>query len=115
MYSILLANAPVYKPSTGRAGTLNGVRYWNVDSNAPYNFQTMFNNLLSTLYGSILAITAAVFITGALMYIIGSFGNEVLKSNGKGMMIGSLIGMTIVLMAKFIVGLALYFMYAGSF
>jgi hypothetical protein len=74
----------------------------------------MFNNILSVLYSSILAVTAAVFITGAFMYIIGSFGKEDLKSNGKSMMIGSLVGMSIVLFAKFIVGLTLYFMYAGS-
>lgn len=105
---------PTYTPvSSGEQGSLTVLRNWNVDCDTHY-FDTLFNNILKVLYSSILAVTAAVFITGAFMYIIGSFGKEDLKSSGKGMMIGSLIGMSIVLFAKFIVGLTLYFMYAGS-
>jgi membrane protein insertase Oxa1/YidC/SpoIIIJ len=107
------AAPPTYFSSPSGAGFISNLGSWNVDC-SPHDFGTMFNNILSVLYSSILAVTAAVFITGAFMYIIGSFGKEDLKSNGKSMMIGSLVGMSIVLFAKFIVGLTLYFMYAGS-
>lgn len=110
---LIAATTPVYTPNPYGAGTLTALRGWNVD-NATHDFGTMLNNIISVLYSSILAVTAAVFITGAFMYILGSFGKEDLKSSGKGMMIGSLIGMAIVLFAKLIVGLTLYFMYRGS-
>gem|GEM_PF-2547222 len=111
--SISSISPPVYHPSSAGAGKLTGLRNWNVGSNA-YEFSTMLNNIFRVLYSSILALTAAVFLSGAFLYIIGSFGKEDLKSNGKGMMIGSLLGMLIVLLARFIVYLTLYFMYGQS-
>ena len=113
MRTILLAAAPTYNVNAGGAGTVTGLRAWNA-SGAAHNLQPVFANLIRILTSSILSVTAAVFITGALMFIIGSFGKEDLKSNGKNMMIGSLIGMAIVLFARAILHIVLYFMYAGS-
>lgn len=102
-----------YEPNTTGAGKVTGLKQWNAD-NAEHNFTDMFGGIVDILMNSIVSITAAVFITGALLYIIGSFGKEDLKSNGKNMMIGSLIGMAIVLFARAILHIVLYFMYAGS-
>lgn len=103
-----------YTSNSAAQGKMTGLAAWNFDGLAR-NFSTMFTNIVGILMSSIVSICAAVFITGAFMYILGSFGKEDLKSNGKNMMIGSLIALLIVQLARAIVALALYFMYAGSF
>lgn len=110
--SVLTAQTYIANPSG--AGQITGLRNWNAGGTAG-DFEVMLGNLISVLMKSIVSICAAVFITGALLYIIGSFGKEDLKSNGKNMMIGSLIGLLIVQLARAIVHVTLYFMYAESF
>lgn len=104
--------AATYIPSNTGAGQVTGLRAWNADSVAR-DFGTMFTNIVGVLMNSIVSICAAVFLTGAFLYIIGSFGKEDLKSNGKNMMIGSLIGLVMVQLARAIVHVTLLFMYWG--
>lgn len=105
--------AATYVPSNTGAGKVQRLRDWNADGTVR-QFDTMFGNLIGVLMNSIVSICAAVFITGAFLYIIGSFGKEDLKSNGKNMMIGALIALLIVQLARAIVHVTLFFMYAGS-
>ena len=107
--------AVTYTPSNTGAGKVTGLREWNVTASTPtggvMDFQDMYSNLIGVLMNSIVSICAAVFITGAFLYIIGSFGKEDLKSNGKNMMIGSLNGLAIGQLGRAIVHLTLLFMY----
>jgi uncharacterized membrane protein len=104
--------AATYTPSSTGAGKVTQLKDWNADGVAR-DFSVMFSNIVSILMNSIVSICAAVFITGAFLYIIGSFGKEDLKSNGKNMMIGSLIGLAIVQLGRVIVHVTLLFMYWG--
>lgn len=107
---MIAAAPPVYNPSSGGAGNVTGLRAWNAD-NSVRSFDTMYNGIISVLMNSIVSICAAVFITGAFLYIVGSFGKEDLKSNGKNMMIGSLVGLAIVQLGRAIVHITLFFLY----
>jgi uncharacterized membrane protein len=111
--TLMIAAAPVYTPSPTGGGKFTGLRNWNVGGTAR-DFNAMYNNLVSVLMNSITGICAAVFITGAFLYILGSFGKEDLKSNGKNMMIGSLIALVIVQLSRAIVHVTLYFIYGSS-
>lgn len=102
--------AATYVPNPGGAGTFTGLAGWNADS-AVHDFTTMYANIVSVLMNSIMMVCAALFLTGAFLYILGSFGKEDLKSNGKNMMIGALIALAIVQLAHAIVALTLFFMY----
>ncbi|TSC97745.1 MAG: hypothetical protein Greene101449_1096 [Candidatus Peregrinibacteria bacterium Greene1014_49] len=104
--------AQTYTASPTGAGTVTGLAKWNVDS-AAHQFDTMYTNIIKVLMSSIVNICIAVFITGALLYVIGSFGKEDLKSNGKNMMIGALIGLLIVQLGRAIVHVTLLFLYNG--
>ncbi|MEK7563096.1 MAG: hypothetical protein AAB544_01755 [Patescibacteria group bacterium] len=105
--------AAVYTANPTAQGAVTGLAAWNFDG-AARNFTTMFANIVGILMSSIVSICAAVFLTGAFLYIIGSFGKEDLKSNGKNMMIGSLIALLIVQLARAIVAVTLLFLYWGS-
>lgn len=108
--TLMIAAAPVYTPSSAGAGAVTGLRAWNAD-NSVRDFGAMYNNIVAVLMGSIVSICAAVFMTGAVLYIIGSFGKEDLKSNGKNMMIGSIIGLAIVQLGRGIVYITMFFLY----
>ena len=105
--------AAIYTANPNAQGAVAGLAAWNFDGN-PRNFTTMFANIVGILMSSIVSICIAVFLTGAFLYIIGSFGKEDLKSNGKNMMIGSLIALLIVQLARAIVAVTLLFMYWGT-
>ena len=70
----------------------------------------IINNVILTLGYTIFYVSTAAFMVGALMYTAG-FVNEEYKSKGKNLMIGSLMGMAIVLSAKAIFNAAYFFVY----
>lgn len=67
-------------------------------------------NIVDTMAGSIFYVSAAAFLLGAMMYILG-FVNEENKSKGKGIMIGSLVGIAVALSALAILNTVLYYLY----
>ncbi len=68
------------------------------------------NNIIGTLQDSILYIAGAAFVVGALFYAMGG-AKEDWKSTGKSIMIGSLVGLAIVVAAKAILNLTMYLIY----
>ena len=68
------------------------------------------NNIISALQYTIVPLGVALFAVGAFMYTI-SGGSEDRKSQGKDFMIGSLIGVAVVLGAKMILNFIIYFLY----
>ncbi len=64
------------------------------------------------LSNTILAVSTAAFIYGAFRFA-ASGGNENLRSTGKGIMIGALIGVGLVIGAQGIFNTVLYFLYGG--
>lgn len=70
----------------------------------------IMNNIIGTAGRTIFSVAGAAFLLGALMYI-GGFVSEENKSKGKGMMIGGLMGMALVLSALAIFNTVLYFLY----
>ncbi len=69
-------------------------------------------NITDLLTGSIVAVGIAMFLVGALLYTI-SGEKEDRKNQGKDFMIGALIGVGIVVSARAILNLVLYFIYGG--
>jgi len=67
-------------------------------------------NIANLLTGSIIAVGTAMFLVGALLYTI-SGEKEDRKNQGKDFMIGALIGVGIVVSARAILNLVLYFIY----
>lgn len=67
-------------------------------------------NVIQTLGITIFSVSAAAFLLGALMYTSG-FISEENKSKGKGLMIGALIGMAVVVSAVAIFNTAYFFVY----
>ena len=112
LFASILAAVPIYTANPKGAGTVTGLANWNVDGKL-HEFDQMYSNIIKVLMSSIVNICIAVFITGALLYVIGSFGKEDLKSNGKNMMIGALIGLIIVQLGRAIVHITLLFLYSG--
>ena len=102
--------AATYTPNNAGAGTFSNLRFWNVDTNA-HDFDVMYSGIIDVLMKSIVSICAAVFITGAFLYILGSFGKEDLKSNGKKIMIATIIALAIVELGRAIVAITLFFIY----
>lgn len=79
----------------------------------PHNNLTqtlVVENIVETLSITIFSIAAAAFLLGALMYV-GGFINEENKSKGKSLMIGSLVGMAVVLSVNTIFNTVYYFVY----
>tara|TARA_B100000315_G_C14562229_1_gene581095 strand:- start:1707 stop:1970 length:264 start_codon:yes stop_codon:yes gene_type:complete len=70
----------------------------------------VINNLVGTLGVTIIAVSVAAFLIGALMYISG-FISEENKNKGKNLMIGALFGMAVVISAKAIFNAAYFFVY----
>ena len=70
----------------------------------------IINNIIITMGYTIFYVSTAAFMVGALMYTAG-FVNEEYKSKGKNLMIGSLVGMALVLSAKAIFNAAYFFVY----
>ena len=68
------------------------------------------NNIIGTLQASILYIAGAAFVVGALFYSMGG-AKEDWKSTGKSIMIGSIVGLSIVVAAKAILNLTMYLIY----
>lgn len=85
----------------------------SLGSGGTYDFTKMVAGIVNVLVQSIMPISAAVFITGALLYA-GSFGKDNIKTLGKGMMIGSIVGLGMVLLSRGIMHLTLYFLYGDS-
>ncbi|PIR53650.1 hypothetical protein COU75_04970 [Candidatus Peregrinibacteria bacterium CG10_big_fil_rev_8_21_14_0_10_42_8] len=67
-------------------------------------------NIIDTLGLTIFSLAGATFLLGALMYAAG-FVNEENKSKGKNLMIGSLVGMAIVLASHTIFNTVYFFVY----
>jgi hypothetical protein len=103
---ITSAAAVGYNSSIGK---LTGLKDWNA-ANAAYNFQNIVTNLINVLNNSIVPICAAIFVTGAVLFI-ASFGKDNIKTTGKTMMIGAVLGLVLVLFARAIINLAIIFLY----
>lgn len=70
----------------------------------------MVDSVVATLQGSVIPVAVAVFTIGAALYVI-SGEKEDRKNQGKEFMIGALIGVAIVVAAKAILNLTIYFIY----
>lgn len=68
------------------------------------------NNVVSLLERSIVSVATAMFLVGAFLYAL-SGEKEDRKNMGKDFMIGALVGVAIVVSAKLILNLTLYFIY----
>ena len=75
-----------------------------------YTIGGLANDLINLLAGAIVSISATMFIVGAFCIVL-SAGKESLITRGKDLMIGSLIGMGVVLGAYAIFRTALYVFY----
>jgi len=71
---------------------------------------SVIGNIIDTLGITIFSLAGATFLLGALMYAAG-FINEENKSKGKNLMIGSLVGMAIVLASHTIFNTVYFFVY----
>ena len=76
------------------------------------SWSNIVTNIIGTLGITIFAVSVAAFLIGALMYVSG-FVSEENKNKGKGLMIGALFGMAIVLSAKAIFNTAFFFVYGN--
>ena len=76
------------------------------------SWSEVINHIFDTLGYSIFIIAVSAFMVGALMYTAG-FISEENKSKGKNLMIGSLVGMTVVMSAKAIFNAAYFFVYGN--
>ncbi len=72
--------------------------------------QEAIDNLVTVLQFTVIPVATAIFAVGALLYVLGADKEET-KNKGKDFMIGSLIGVAIVLGARAILNLTLYFIY----
>lgn len=68
------------------------------------------SNFVSVMQGTIMPVCGAIFALGALLYI-ASAGNDERKNQGKEFMIGSVIGLGIVIAAGTILDLTMFFIY----
>jgi len=82
----------------------------SLGADVPGGVGGMVDSVVSVLQDSIVAVAVACFTIGAGLYII-SGEKEDRKNQGKEFMIGSLIGVAIVVAAKAILNLTLYFIY----
>lgn len=73
-----------------------------------YDFQVLAGNLMNYLAGTITTVSALVFIAGAFM-MVASRGKEDQVGKGKEMIIGSLVGLCVVLGSYGIYRTVLYF------
>jgi len=69
-------------------------------------------SVLQVMKVTILSISSVVFVAGAGLFII-SGANEGLRNQGKNMMIGSLIGLAIVIGGQGILNTIMYFIYGN--
>lgn len=99
--SIFVASAYAYTPQTLSVSGLYA---------SDITWPEILNNLMKTLGYTIFSVSTAAFMVGAMMYAAG-FVNEENKSKGKQLMIGSLMGMAVVLAAGAIFNTAYYFVY----
>ena len=67
-------------------------------------------NVSDTLLNTIFFVSSAIFVYGALLYVLSAFKDEN-KNNGKSYMTGAIIGLAIVIGAKAILNLVLMFIY----
>ena len=70
----------------------------------------LIDGMISVAEISIVPVCIAIFVTGALFYILGG-AREELKTRGRDMMIGSLIGVGVVFGARAILNMVLFFLY----
>ncbi len=73
---------------------------------------TVVANIIDTLGLTIFSVAGATFLLGAMMYAAG-FANEDYKGTGKSLMIGSLVGMVIVLSSHAIFNTVYFFVYGS--
>jgi hypothetical protein len=73
-------------------------------------FQGIVGSIVEVLTATIVYVSGAIFVIGAGLFII-SAGDEGRKSQGKQMMIGSLIGVGVVVGGKAILNTIMYFLY----
>lgn len=73
---------------------------------------TVIGNIIYTLGITIFWVSAAAFLLGALMYTAG-FANDENQSKGKGLMIGALVGMIVVLASHSIFNTVYFFVYGN--
>ena len=76
-----------------------------------FTLPDIVNNIIETLVGTIFYVSAAIFVYGAFLYVASAFKEEQ-KNNGKEFMIGAIIGLGIVVCAKVILNLVLWFIYS---
>lgn len=72
--------------------------------------ETVIQNIIDTLGLTIFSVAGAAFLLGAMMYASG-FINEDYRGKGKGLMIGSLVGMGVVLASHTIFNTVFFFVY----
>lgn len=69
-------------------------------------------NVGTTMFDTIFFVSSAVFVWGAFLYVSSAFREEN-KNDGKQYMIGSIIGLVIVLASQVILNTVMKFIYSG--
>ena len=77
---------------------------------AALSIEQIVTNVSNTLFNTIFFVSSAIFVYGALLYVLSAFKDEN-KNSGKSYMVGAIIGLAIVIGARAILNLVLMFIY----
>lgn len=105
MKRLLLATTALFVPTIASAQRTLGISV-----GTPLGLQDILNNIIVFLAGTIITISLIMFVMGALFMVI-SRGNEQQVTRGKELMIGAVIGLTVVLGAYGIVRTVFFLIY----
>lgn len=107
MFQLLLSKALAYNPKEGT------VDVTSVEPGADLPLSAIVANVINTLASTIIYVATAVFVYGALLYILSAVREEN-KATGQQYMVGAIVGILIVYSAQGIFNLVIAFIYSPT-